>query len=88
MNHLLIFNVFKKYSESSYHTDEYFIINSQFEGLNYRTKLRQQNIRVHRIIHLKWCIYQLFPKFADKSFLLPKLTQSSTAFKNLNFGSF
>ena len=48
---LLIFNVFKKYSESSYHTDEYLsIINSQFEGLNDRTKLGQENIRVQRIL--------------------------------------
>ena len=48
---LLFFNVFKKDSEPSYHTDGYLsIINSQFEGLNDRTKLGQQNIRVQRII--------------------------------------
>ena len=48
---LLIFNVFNKYSESSYHTDEYLsIINSQFKGLNDRTKLGKQNIRVQRIL--------------------------------------
>ena len=89
MNHLLIFNVFKKYSESSYHTDEYLsIINSQFEGLNYRTKLRQQNIRVHRIISLKMVYLPTFPQICRQKFSFAKVVPVQYGFQELKLRQF
>ena len=89
MNHLLIFNVFKKYSESSYHTDEYLsIINSQFEGLNYRTKLRQQNVRVHRIISLKMVYLPTFPQICRQKFSFAKVDAVQYGFQELKLRQF
>ena len=88
-NHLLIFDVFKKYSELLYHTDEYLsIINSQFEGLNDRTKLGKQNIRVQRMISLKKVYSPTFPQICRQKFSFAKVVPVQYGFQELKLWQF